>query len=58
MNKKFWDALVIAWCKSTKEVDEQAIRALVDSQVKKEKNKISGYSINPLDDEDDEEDYW
>lgn len=55
MNKAFWDSMVVLWCDvtSTAEIEEAAEIAV--SHAKKIQQKQSGYSENPLDDYDDDE---
>lgn len=57
MNKNFWDEMVKVWCRTTSQTDQNIIQLLAARHAENDKAHTSGYSINPLDD-DDEEDEW
>ena len=56
MNKSFWDEMVKVWCKAAHQEDLSPIRLMASQHAAKDKAHTSGYSVNPLDD-DEEEDY-
>lgn len=56
MNKEFWDGMAQLWCKvfSSSELDKIAEMAI--QHAKESQKKKAGYSVNPLDDDDEEDD--
>ena len=56
MDKEFWDKMAALWCKSFSEEDQKYVEEAAKNTAKESQKRKSGYSINPLDDADDEED--
>lgn len=57
MNKRFWDEMAKLWCTVVSSINAEAIAEIAANHVNSEVRVKSGYSINPLDDFD-EEDEW
>ena len=55
MNKDFWDAIAKLWCKTSTEADLKHIAETANAQANEEQKTTSGYSLNPLDDEEDDD---
>ncbi len=58
MNKNFWDNMVKMWCKTISSVEISKLKNKACEHAKNDVKSKSGYSVNPLDDFDDEEDDW
>lgn len=58
MNKEFWDNMAKLWCVSSSSFDITKIMNLAKEQAISSKSYKAGYSVNPLDDEDEEDDEW
>lgn len=57
MNKSFWDEMVSIWCKASKNIDSDSIEQIAQMHAEFDGGNTSGYAINPLDDDDDEEEW-
>ncbi len=55
MNKDFWDAIAKLWCKTSTEADLKHIAETASAQAQEDQKNTSGYSLNPLDDEEDDD---
>ena len=53
MNKDFWDNMLKVWCKVATPGELESIAKIATNQALKERTIKSGYSLNPLDDEED-----
>lgn len=58
MNKDFWDRMAKLWCMVASLTDFSKIAEAANNQAQEDKKHKSGYSLNPLDDEDEDEDDW
>ena len=54
MNKLFWDNMVTIWCKVATDSSLETIAEIATRHALKERMTKSGYSLNPLDDEEDD----
>ena len=54
MNKNFWDNMVKIWCKVATVSDLESVARIANEHASKDRMIKSGYSLNPLDDEEDD----
>ncbi|MCR4601596.1 MAG: hypothetical protein K5767_07750 [Clostridia bacterium] len=57
MNKNFWNEMARLWCFVVSSINVEAIAEIAADHVNSEVQVKSGYSINPLDDFDEEDDW-
>lgn len=57
MNNNFWKEMVKTWCKFAHQLNTDSIHKLAAEHAAKDISHTAGYSVNPLDDDDDEEDW-
>ncbi len=55
MNSDFWKKISKLWSKQSSTVDLKHAEKVAKDQAVRENSKRSGYRLNPLDDEDDDE---
>ena len=57
MNKEFWDGMALLWCKVFSSAALDKIAEMAKQHAKESQKKKAGYSVNPLDDDDEEDDF-
>lgn len=57
MNKEFWDGMALLWCKVFSSAELDKIAEMAKQHAKESLKKKAGYSVNPLDDDDEEDDF-
>ena len=56
MDKCFWEMMTKAWCKNLSDIDADTILETAAQHAAKDRAQTSGYALNPLDDDDWEDD--
>lgn len=57
MNKEFWDTIVNLWCVVSSEERLDTVAQIAKKNAMEDQKMSIGYSINCLDDEEDEDDW-
>ena len=57
MNKEFWDGMALLWCIVFSSAELDKIAEMAKQHAKESQKKKAGYSVNPLDDDDEEDDF-
>ncbi len=55
MSNDFWNKMAELWCKLSSSIDQEHIAQMASAQAEKDQKRKSGYSLNPLDDEEDDD---
>ena len=57
MSSDFWNKMAVLWCKQVSSTDMEQIVQIANAQAEKDQKSKSGYSLNPLDDDEEDDDF-